>query len=64
MGMSPTKYILALRMHSAKELLESSKLSVRDIGAMCGYEDFNFFTKTFKGFTGLSPLAYRKSLKS
>ena len=63
MGMSPTKYILALRMHSAKELLESSELSVRDIGSMCGYEDFNFFTKTFKKFTGLSPLAYRKSLK-
>lgn len=64
MGMSPTKYILSLRMHSAKDLLESSMLSVREIGSMCGYDDFNFFTKTFKKFTGLSPLAYRKSLKS
>lgn len=64
MGMSPTKYILSLRMHSAKDLLESSKLSVREIGSMCGYDDFNFFTKTFKKFTGLSPLAYRKNLKS
>lgn len=60
MGMSPTQYILALRMHSAKELLESSKLSVRDIGAMCGYDDFNFFTKVFKKYTGKSPSAYRK----
>lgn len=62
-GMSPTRYILALRMHSAKELLESSKLSVRDIGAMCGYDDFNFFTKVFKKYTGKSPSAYRKDVQ-
>lgn len=63
MGMSPTKYILSLRMHSAKELLESSELSVKEIGAMCGYDDFNFFSKTFKKHTGVSPLAYRKNSK-
>lgn len=62
MGMSPTQYILTLRMHSAKELLESSKLSVRDIGAMCGYDDFNFFTKVFKKHSGKSPSAYRKNI--
>lgn len=61
MGMSPTQYILALRMHSAKELLESSKLPIRDIGAMCGYDDFNFFTKVFKKYTDKSPSAYRKN---
>lgn len=61
MGMSPTKYILTLRMHSAKELLESSKISIRDIGAMVGYDDFNFFTKIFKKYTGKSPSAYRKT---
>ena len=62
MGMSPTQYILALRMHSAKELLESSKLPIRDISAMCGYDDFNFFTKVFKKYTGKSPSAYRKNI--
>lgn len=62
MGMSPTQYLLAIRMHSAKELLESSKLSIRDISAMCGYDDFNFFTKVFKKYTNKSPSAYRKDL--
>ena len=61
MGMSPTQYILTLRMHSAKELLESSKISIKDISSMVGYDDFNFFTKVFKKFTGKSPSAYRKS---
>ena len=63
MGMSPTKYILSLRMHSAIELLESSKMSVREISAMCGYEDFNFFTKVFKKYSGVSPTLYRKNSK-
>ena len=58
--MSPTQYILALHMHSAKELLESSKLPIREIGVMCGYDDFNFFTKVFKKYTGKAPSAYRK----
>lgn len=62
MGMSPTQYILALRMNSAKELLESSKLSIREISAMCGYDDFNFFTKVFKKYTSKSPSAYRKNI--
>ena len=63
MGMSPTQYILTLRMHSAKELLKSSKISVRDISAMVGYDDFNFFTKVFKKYTGQSPSAYRKNIQ-
>ncbi len=63
-GMSPTKYILSLRMHSAMELLESSKLPIREISSMCGYDDFNFFTKVFKKFTGKSPSAYRKNSES
>lgn len=60
MGTSPTKYILALRMHSAKELLESSKLPIKVVASMCGYDDFNFFTKVFKKHTNKSPSAYRK----
>lgn len=61
MGMSPTQYLLTLRMHSAKELLESSKISIRDISAMCGYDDYNFFSKVFKKHTNMSPSEYRKN---
>ncbi len=63
MGMSPTKYILGLRIHSAMELLESSALTIKEISTMCGYEDFNFFTKVFKKYTGISPMKYRKKPK-
>jgi YesN/AraC family two-component response regulator len=60
MGMSPTKYIIALRMNLAKDLIESSNLSLVQIAMMCGYEDYNFFAKVFKKFTGLSPKSFKK----
>lgn len=58
-GVPPTKYIINLRMNMAKELLCSSDLSLNQIGAACGYEDYNFFAKVFKGATGVSPKKYR-----
>ncbi len=64
MGMPPTKYIIKLRMNMATELLESSNLSIYQIGEMCGYEDYNFFAKVFKQSTGFSPKKYRDSLKN
>lgn len=63
MGMPPTKYIIKLRMNMATELMESSNLSIYQIGEMCGYEDYNFFAKVFKQYTGLSPKKYRDNLK-
>ena len=60
MGMSPTKYIIKLRTDNAKELLRSTNLTIREIGAICGYDDVNFFRKTFKKEVGISPSEYRK----
>lgn len=60
MGIPPTKYILGLRMSSAKELLSSTDLPVKQIGIMCGYGDPHFFSKTFKAYLGVSPAEYRR----
>lgn len=60
MGMPPTKYIITLRINLAKELIETSNLSLTEISSMCGYEDYNFFAKVFKQHTGASPKNYRK----
>ena len=59
-GIPPTRYILTLRMSSAKELLGSTDLPVKQIGIMCGYPDPHFFSKTFKCYFGISPAEYRK----
>ncbi|MBR2296182.1 MAG: helix-turn-helix transcriptional regulator [Clostridia bacterium] len=61
MGMSPTRYIINLRIDSAKELLRTTNLKIREVATICGYDDVCFFRKTFKKEVGVSPLEYRKS---
>ena len=60
MGISPTKYIINLRMQKATELLETTNYSIKEISVLCGYEDYNFFTRVFKSCMGISPTLYRK----
>ena len=62
MGLTPTKYIMKLRLEHAQSLLESTSLSIDEIGTLCGYSDINFFSRAFKSFAGLSPSNYRKQI--
>ena len=59
-GMPIGEYIGALRIGEAKRLLESTDLSIQQIAASVGIEDYNYFAKFFKLRTGISPLKYRK----
>ena len=63
MGISPSKYIIKLRMQSAVDLLLNSELSIQEIAMRCGYDDYNFFTKVFKNEFGIAPTKYRKDFK-
>ena len=60
LGISPTQYLLRLRMGAACDLLKNTELSVKEIAIMCGYRDPYFFSRAFKSFTGFSPRAYRR----
>ncbi len=62
-GTTPTKYIIKLRMQQAVDLLLNSELSIQEIASRCGYNDYNFFTKVFKGEFGVAPSKYRKDFK-
>lgn len=59
MGTTPTKYIISLRIDAAKELLEFSDLPISTVATMCGYADFNFFSRAFKQVTGKTPSLHR-----
>jgi YesN/AraC family two-component response regulator len=63
-GMSPRSYITMLRMRHACDLLNTTNLTVKQIGALVGYEDSHFFCKIFKSKIGVSPSLYRKSDQS
>ena len=60
-GMSPLEYLTLLRVEHAKELLEMTDLTIRDISARAGYYDSGSFIRRFKQVTGETPAQYRRS---
>lgn len=57
-------YICTLRIQRAKKLLAEDKFSISEIAFQIGFNDANYFTNTFKKFTGMSPLRYKKACKT
>lgn len=58
-GMTPVKFLTNVRINKAKQLLDTTSLSIQQIGQDVGYYDQFHFSKTFSKTVGLSPLAYR-----
>jgi len=58
-GRLPGAYVQALRVASAKEMLEQGKVPVQTICAKIGYEDIASFRNVFKRHTGMTPAEYR-----
>ena len=54
-GKTISEYILTLRLTSARRLLESSSMSVRDIAENVGFSSLNHFDKMFKKYLGFTP---------
>ncbi|HER20470.1 MAG TPA: helix-turn-helix domain-containing protein [Chromatiales bacterium] len=58
-GQSPLGYLHALRIATARRMLENGRRTVQEVMYECGYEDPIFFRKLFRRHTGLSPNEYR-----
>ena len=56
---SPTKYLLNVKVQKAKELLENTDLSMAQIAEHVGIGDQNYFSRLFKQYVGCSPKAYQ-----
>ncbi len=63
-GMPPIRYLRLMRMERAKDLLESSFLSVKEIAFQVGLNDESHFVRDFKATYGFSPAIYRSNFKS
>ena len=63
-GMPPIRYLRLLRMERAKQLLESSFLSVKEIAFQVGLNDESHFVRDFKATYGFSPALYRSHFKN
>ncbi len=60
MGVSPSRYLLTLRMDEARRLLRETKRSVVDVALDVGYANPSHFARFFRRETGLSPSDYRQ----
>jgi transcriptional regulator GlxA family with amidase domain len=59
LGMSPLTYLQSRRIAHAKQLLESSPLTLQQIVEQCAYEDLASFRKLFSRLVGMTPREYR-----
>lgn len=59
-GVSPGRFLSAMRLHEAKQLLVSTSLSVTDISHRVGYTSVGTFSSRFKRSVGVSPSTYRQ----
>jgi signal transduction histidine kinase/CheY-like chemotaxis protein/streptogramin lyase len=60
-GMSTTRYIRALRLGKAKELLAASDLNISEVAYAVGFEDPKYFSRVFSDEFGISPATFRLS---
>ncbi len=60
-GVSPAYYLKRLGMQEARELLETTFLSVKEIMSKLGVHDKRHFTEDFKRAYGSTPTHYRAS---
>ncbi|MCJ8014691.1 AraC family transcriptional regulator [Paenibacillus sp. KQZ6P-2] len=58
MGVTPMHYVQRKRMDEAKRLLSYTDTAISDIADQIGMQ-LSYFSRQFKGHTGLSPTAYR-----
>lgn len=64
MGTSPERFLCQVRMEKAKNLLENSFLSVKEVMSEVGMADAGHFARSFRAAYGVTPGKYREKAKS
>lgn len=57
---SPAEYVRNVRMNKVRELLLTTKYTLKEIAEKIGFEDQSQLSRTFRQTTGFSPTEYRK----
>lgn len=54
------EYLTGIRIEKAKELLNTTEYSIKEICSMVGYADPNYFSRSFKKNVGVTPTEYKE----
>nr|WP_138495293.1 helix-turn-helix domain-containing protein [Paenibacillus pinistramenti] len=60
-GISLGNYVIQVRIAAAKQLLETTSLSVYAVAGKVGYGNYSYFSKLFKQEVGCTPNDYKKT---
>jgi transcriptional regulator GlxA family with amidase domain len=58
-GRHPNAYLQAVRIETAKAILEREGAPIQQVSSAVGYDDVTFFRSLFKRSTGMTPAEYR-----
>lgn len=58
-GQNFIEYLTNIRIEKAKELLDTTEHSMKEICTICGYSDPNYFSRSFKKNVGVTPTEYK-----
>lgn len=61
-GVTPSRYVAALKVARAKELLIMGRYTVSQIAEMTGFENVYYFSSFFKKETGVTPTQYPRQI--
>jgi transcriptional regulator GlxA family with amidase domain len=61
MGCPPHRYIMSRRLERARHLLLTSDGAIAEIAIANGFADQSHFSRAFRAFFGVPPLAFRRS---
>ncbi len=59
---SPVDYLNFYRIEQAAHMLDSTELSVTEVGNRCGFWESSYFTKVFRKYKNVTPIQYRKNV--
>lgn len=57
---SPHQYLLRCRLRHARTMLADNKFSIKEIAAICGFENIESFYRAFRKNSRMTPFEYRK----
>jgi AraC family transcriptional regulator len=60
-GLSPHQFVLRARVNRARHLLKNAKLTLVEVGLICGFKSQSHFTTVFRRMTNSTPSAWRKA---
>lgn len=59
-GLTPGRFLAAVRIHEAKRLIEKTSMSISEVSYAVGYNSLGSFTNYFTARVGVSPSRFRR----